>query len=288
MNRLCAIVLLVLVSANAAAEKRIVVLGATQEMDFMQQWAEVEGSELSSGSKANALRATKSDAYIVATKETASLHLLANTLHEADAAIIVVDAAQGPLPHNREHALIARQTRVPTVAIMLANVQGLFSAAPADARELLELIDVETRELLSAYEVGGADTLLFHDARRSAWAPGSADASISDISTVVRGLPSRKRATAAPRTQKSADAQMYFLTDGEAPGYAVSFNDSVSLGIWSEGTSATVTVASAQSVAPGDIAEISINSSKNFSGSAGSRIMLIDSGRIVGIGVITE
>ena len=288
MKRLLTLLVLVLVGTTAAAEKRVVLLGVRENMEFMQQWASIEEARLTSGSKAQAIQSKKSSAYILAPKSAVSLPVRANTLHEADVAIIVVDATIGTLPHNREDALLVRQTRVPTIAIMLANVQDLFAAAPSDARELLRLVEAEMREVLRLYEVGGDQTLLFHDANRDTWAPATADAGLKDIGSVLGSLPLRRSPPAGPRLQTSAPAQVYFLTDGEAPGYAVSFNDTTSLDMWSEGSATTVAVTSAQPVGPGDVVEVTLQSAKEFAGDPGSRFMLSAGDRIVGIGVITK
>ena len=69
-----------------------------------------------------------------------------------DGAILVVSAADGPMPQTREHILLARQVGVPAIVVFLNK------ADMVDDKELLELVELEVRELLSKYKFPGDDT----------------------------------------------------------------------------------------------------------------------------------
>jgi elongation factor Tu len=71
---------------------------------------------------------------------------------QMDGAILVVSAADGPMPQTREHILLARQVNVPHIVVFLNKVDMV------DDPELLELVELEVRELLSEYEFPGDDT----------------------------------------------------------------------------------------------------------------------------------
>jgi len=71
---------------------------------------------------------------------------------QMDGAILVVSAADGPMPQTREHILLARQVGVPYIVVFLNKVDLV------DDPELLELVELEVRELLSKYEFPGDDT----------------------------------------------------------------------------------------------------------------------------------
>ncbi len=71
---------------------------------------------------------------------------------QMDGAILVVSAADGPMPQTREHILLARQVGVPDIVVFLNKVDVV------DDPELLELVELEIRELLSKYEFPGDDT----------------------------------------------------------------------------------------------------------------------------------
>src|SRR5213595_401937 len=70
---------------------------------------------------------------------------------QMDGAILVVAATDGPMPQTREHILLARQVGVPSIVVALNKVDAV------DDPELLELVELEVRELLSAYEFPGDD-----------------------------------------------------------------------------------------------------------------------------------
>ena len=71
---------------------------------------------------------------------------------QMDGAILVVSAADGPMPQTREHILLARQVGVPHIVVFMNKVDLV------DDEELLDLVDMEVRELLSKYEFPGDDT----------------------------------------------------------------------------------------------------------------------------------
>src|SRR5471030_1289996 len=71
---------------------------------------------------------------------------------QMDGAILVVSAADGPMPQTREHILLARQVGVPAIVVFLNK------ADQVDDPELIELVELEVRELLSKYDFPGDDT----------------------------------------------------------------------------------------------------------------------------------
>ena len=71
---------------------------------------------------------------------------------QIDGAILVVSAADGPMPQTREHVLLARQVGVPYIVVALNKADAV------DDEELLDLVELEVRELLTQYEFPGDDT----------------------------------------------------------------------------------------------------------------------------------
>ena len=71
---------------------------------------------------------------------------------QMDGAILVVSAADGPMPQTREHILLGRQVGIPSIVVFMNKVDQV------DDEELLELVDMEIRELLDSYEYPGDDT----------------------------------------------------------------------------------------------------------------------------------
>jgi len=89
---------------------------------------------------------------------------------QMDGAILVVSAADGPMPQTREHILLARQVGVPRIVVFLNK------ADMVDDEELLELVELEVRELLSKYEFPGDDIPIIRGSALQALEnPGDAD-----------------------------------------------------------------------------------------------------------------
>jgi len=88
---------------------------------------------------------------------------------QMDGAVLVVSAADGPMPQTREHILLARQVGVPAIVVFLNKVDMV------DDPELLDLVELEVRELLSKYEFPGDDTPIIRGDSLSACQVGSSD-----------------------------------------------------------------------------------------------------------------
>ncbi len=88
---------------------------------------------------------------------------------QMDGAILVVSAADGPMPQTREHILLARQVGVPAIVVFLNKVDLV------DDPELLELVELEIRELLSKYDYPGDDIPIIQGDSLSATQANSAD-----------------------------------------------------------------------------------------------------------------
>ena len=89
---------------------------------------------------------------------------------QMDGAIIVVSAADGPMPQTREHILLARQVNVPHLVVFLNKVDQV------DDEELLELVEMEIRELLDSYDFPGDDTPIVNGSALAALESTSTDA----------------------------------------------------------------------------------------------------------------
>jgi elongation factor Tu len=88
---------------------------------------------------------------------------------QMDGAILVVGADDGPMPQTREHILLARQVGVPSIVVFLNKTDMV------DDEELIELVDLELRELLTKYEFPGDDTPIIHGSALKALECGCGD-----------------------------------------------------------------------------------------------------------------
>jgi elongation factor Tu len=115
---------------------------------------------------------------------------------QMDGAILVVSAADGPMPQTREHILLARQVGVPYIIVYLNK------ADMVDDPELLELVEMEIRELLSAYDFPGDDTPIIKGSALKALEGDKSDIGEQSILELVKTMdeyiPEPKRDTEKP------------------------------------------------------------------------------------------
>jgi elongation factor Tu len=103
---------------------------------------------------------------------------------QMDGAILVCSAADGPMPQTREHILLARQVGVPFILVYLNK------ADLVDDAELLELVEMEVRELLSKYEFPGDDTPIITGSARMALEGDQSEMGVPSIVKLVEALDS--------------------------------------------------------------------------------------------------
>src|ERR1700754_737665 len=115
---------------------------------------------------------------------------------QMDGAILVVSAADGPMPQTREHILLARQVGVPYIIVYMNK------ADMVDDKELLELVEMEVRELLSKYEFPGDDTPIIIGSALKAMEGDASDMGEGAIMKLAEALdsyiPEPKRALDGP------------------------------------------------------------------------------------------
>ncbi len=103
---------------------------------------------------------------------------------QMDGAILVVSAADGPMPQTREHILLARQVGVPYIVVYLNK------ADQVDDDELLELVEMEVRDLLSTYEFPGDDTPIITGSALKAFEGDTTDIGIPSIDKLIEEMDS--------------------------------------------------------------------------------------------------
>src|SRR5216117_4026131 len=98
---------------------------------------------------------------------------------QMDGAILVVSAADGPMPQTREHILLARQVNVPAVVVFLNKVDMV------DDEELLELVELEVRELLTKYKFDGEKTPIIRGSAIKALESTSTDVNAPEFKCIL-------------------------------------------------------------------------------------------------------
>jgi elongation factor Tu len=103
---------------------------------------------------------------------------------QMDGAILVCSAADGPMPQTREHILLARQVGVPYIVVYLNK------ADQVDDAELLELVEMEVRDLLSIYEFPGDDTPIITGSALKAFEGDTSDIGVPSVLKLVEEMDS--------------------------------------------------------------------------------------------------
>jgi len=101
---------------------------------------------------------------------------------QMDGAILVVSAADGPMPQTREHILLARQVGVPYIVVYMNK------ADMVDDEELLELVEMEVRELLDKYEFPGDDTPIIHGSALKALEGDDTEIGVQSVLKLVAAM----------------------------------------------------------------------------------------------------
>jgi elongation factor Tu len=113
---------------------------------------------------------------------------------QMDGAVLVVSAADGPMPQTREHVLLAKQVNVPHIVVFLNKVDQV------DDEELLELVEMEVRELLDSYDFPGDDALIVKGSALNALADPKDDAANKCIDELMDAID-----TAIPLPERALD-----------------------------------------------------------------------------------
>src|SRR5438552_266823 len=196
---------------------------------------------------------------------------------QMDGAILVVSAVDGPMPQTREHILLARQVNVPAIVVFLNKCDLV------DDAELLDLVELEVRELLSKYEYPGDDIPVIR---------GSALKAIAGekqwVAEVERGMGLAKSKSITPHTQ--FESEVYVLTKEEGgrhtpffKGYRPQFYLRTT-----DVTGAVELPAGVEMVMPGDNTKMTIELITPIAMEEQLRFAIREGGRTVGAGVATK
>src|SRR5207248_2499151 len=187
---------------------------------------------------------------------------------QMDGAILVVSAADGPMPQTREHILLARQVEVPSIVVALNKTDMV------DDPELLELVELEVRELLSRYEFPGDNAgALLRGVKRE---------------DVERGQVLAKPGSITPHTHFKAE--VYVLSKDEGGRHTPFFNG-YRPQFYFRTTDVTGSIKlpeGQEMVMPGDNTNMEIEMIQPIAMDQGLRFAIREGGRTVGAGVVTE
>ena len=192
----------------------------------------------------------------------------ADTAQQAALGVLVVDPAIGPLPVTREHIVVARQARVPKLAVLFTQSDAL------DDKDLLELETMEMRNLLDTYEMDGEHARIY-----------VGDQGLQQLLADAAALAPRPQPSAPLADSCSLHGYIYNLSRVEG-GHALSAGDSMD--IWIGGQTVRCRLVSPQSVADGETPEVWLETEKPLAATEGQRFLLQQNGRLIAAGVIAD
>lgn len=199
--------------------------------------------------------------------EQATAAQTADTAQQAALGVLVVDPAIGPLPVTREHIVVARQARVPKLAVLFTQSDAL------DDKDLLELETMEMRDLLETYEMDGDHARIY-----------VGDQGLRQLLADAAALLPRPQSSALADSRR-LHGYIYNLSRAEG-GHALSAGDSMD--IWIGGQTVRCRLVSPQAVADGETPEARLETERPLAASAGQRFLLQQNGRLIAAGVVED
>src|SRR2546422_1056907 len=208
---------------------------------------------------------------------------------QMDGAILVVSAVDGPMPQTREHILLARQVNVPAIVVFLNKCDLV------DDAELLDLVELEVRELLSKYEYPGDDIPVIRGSALKAIAGDKAWVGKVEelLAALDKSSPVPKRGVAKPGSitpHTQFESEVYVLTKEEG-GRHTPFFKGYRPQFYLRTTDVTGTVelpAGVEMVMPGDNTKMTIELITPIAMEEQLRFAIREGGRTVGAGVVTK
>src|SRR5438477_39940 len=187
---------------------------------------------------------------------------------QMDGAILVVSAADGPMPQTREHILLARQVEVPQVVVFLNKVDMV------DDEELLELVELEVRELLSKYGYKGDETPIIRGSALKALESTSTDINAPEFKSIIELMNAVD--SYIPTPVRAKDTPFF---SGYRPQFYVRTTDVTGEAKHAAGT---------EMIMPGDNANIEVTLITPIALEEGLRFAVREGGHTVGAGVVTK
>lgn len=206
--------------------------------------------------------------------------------HNSDFVLLVTDATQGPLPIHREHAMILRQLGIKAIGLLFANTEQL--SGMSDALELLELEELEVREVLNAYDLPGDTVTCFHDTKLPGIDP--APQLILGVSGIVEWLKSqeaRSLPSPPPATIHECESEIYVMTQEES-GHSRPLANGDSVGVFMNGDLGEGTIGADSELPMGSLSVASLRFAEPVAFAIGNRFLVIVDGHAVGAGVVTS
>ncbi|WP_019354860.1 GTP-binding protein [Streptomyces sp. AA1529] len=207
-----------------------------------------------------------------------------------DAAILVVSAADGPMPQSSEHVLFAHQTGIPHILVFLNK------ADLVDDGELVDAVELEVRDLLATYDYpGDRCTVIVGSARQASEGVDHNEMGISAVRKLVEALDTEVPDRAAQSRPQPAVASRFigevYLLSAEEGGRTTPLPADPSLQLAfpaGDGAGTGELPQGLSSAMPGDNFQMTITLSRPVAMAQGTRFQIREDGRTIGIGVVAK
>src|SRR2546425_756666 len=210
---------------------------------------------------------------------------------EMDGAILVVSAADGPMPQTREHILLARQVEVPQIVVYLNKVDMV------DDEELLELVELEVRELLSKYGYKGEEVPIIRGSALKALESTSTDINAPEFKSILELMNAVDSYIPTPVRAKDKPFLMPIEDVFGIKGRGTVATGRVERGIVKVGEEIEIVgirdpkksvVTGTEMIMPGDNANLEVTLITPIALEEGLRFAIREGGHTVGAGVVTK
>jgi translation elongation factor EF-Tu-like GTPase len=228
--------------------------------------------------------ATNDSLDITAPPKSAGAASVAAAAFNADFVVLVTDATQGPLPIHREHAMILRQLEIDAIGLLFANTKQL-SGMP-DAVELLELEELEVREVLNAYDLPGDMVTCFHDTQLPTIDPApQLILGIAETVEWIKRQETRPRQSVPSTTVDRCKSAIYLMTQQES-GYSKPIANGDSVGVFINGVFREGTIGSDTELLPGSSSLAELRFNEPVPCARGNRFLVFVDDHAVGAGIV--
>ncbi|MFZ5832642.1 MAG: GTP-binding protein [Planctomycetota bacterium] len=268
-------------SAASARDVRVALLGDETRVELLGQLADVSGTRLTGDGEHVGLVVRSGPVRVdVTTEKSNTVTTHATSCWNAELAAICVDARNGPMPVHREHILFARQMHVPNLMVAFTHAEAI------DDLELLELEELEMRELLNAYGWNGDEAFVIFDSNRANRLSSKAGHDWPEA--LVQSFAQARGRHKLPPVVKvsSCSAEIYVLAKGEAfPLKASTLSSGKYLALFGD-SSISVQIRVDSAVEPGTTASAHIDFGSPFQIHPLQRFVIVINGHVAAVGVV--
>ncbi|MHB8898584.1 MAG: GTP-binding protein [Thermoguttaceae bacterium] len=270
-------------AATSRSPLHLAVLGDHTRVELVRQIASVTDAVSDDNTKEVTTVAMINNRRVtITTAKSDEMVAHASPCSVADLAVIAVDARNGPMPVHREHIIFARQMHVPAILITLTHSDAIGNA------ELLELVELEIRELLVAYGWNGDDAIVAYDSELAN--VQHAAGAVKGAHALSQSFPQTVERSKAPPSVEVTDClvDVYALAEQEAFPLRTTGISSGEYTLVVGRSAPTAMVQPTSPIRPGETGAARVTFDSPLSVHLGLRCALLVAGHVVAVGVITS